>query len=64
VEQALENGKDRGWAWDLLPRNSNAVAIARDLGFSPSRHLQRMVRGKDLQVQEALIYAIAGFELG
>jgi GNAT superfamily N-acetyltransferase len=64
VEQALNNGKDRGWSWDLFPRNSSAVAIARDLGFSPTRHLQRMVRGKDLQVQEALIYAIAGFELG
>ena len=64
VEQALNNGKDRGWSWDLFPRNSSAVAIARDLGFSPTRHLQRMVRGKGLQVQEALIYAIAGFELG
>jgi GNAT superfamily N-acetyltransferase len=64
VEQALNNGKDRGWSWDLFPRNSSAVAIARDLGFSPTRHLRRMVRGKDLQVQEALIYAIAGFELG
>ena len=64
VEQALTRGKDRAWSWDLLPRNSSAVAIARDLGFSPTRHLQRMVRGKDLHVQEALIYAIAGFELG
>ena len=64
VEQALNSGKDRGWSWDLLPRNSSAVAIARDLGFNPTRHLQRMVRGKGLQVQEALIYAIAGFELG
>ena len=64
VEQALNSGKDRGWSWDLFPRNSSAVAIARDLGFSPTRHLQRMVRGKGLQVQEALIYAIAGFELG
>jgi hypothetical protein len=64
VEQALNDGKDRGWSWDLFPRNSSAVAIARDLGFSPTRYLQRMVRGKDLHVQEALIYAIAGFELG
>jgi GNAT superfamily N-acetyltransferase len=64
VEQALNDGKDRGWSWDLFPRNSSAVAIARDLGFSPTRYLQRMVRGKDLHVQDALIYAIAGFELG
>jgi hypothetical protein len=53
-----------GWSWDLLPKNKSAVALARDLGFSPQRHLMRMVRGKNLPAQENLIYAIAGFELG
>jgi RimJ/RimL family protein N-acetyltransferase len=52
------------WSWDLLPRNRQASAIARDLGFSPQRHLVRMARGKDLRGKDDLIYAIAGFELG
>jgi GNAT superfamily N-acetyltransferase len=52
------------WSWDLLPRNRQAPAIARDLGFSPQRHLVRMARGKDLRGKDGLIYAIAGFELG
>ena len=53
-----------GWSWDIFPRNRNAVAIARDLGFSPKRHLLRMARGKELRERENAIYAIAGFELG
>jgi hypothetical protein len=40
------------------------VALARDLGFSPTRHLLRMARGKELLGKENAIYAIAGFELG
>jgi GNAT superfamily N-acetyltransferase len=52
------------WSWDLFPRNQNAVALARDLGFSPKRHLVRMARGKELREREDAIYAIAGFELG
>jgi GNAT superfamily N-acetyltransferase len=64
IERALQAANCRGWSWDLLPRNANAVAIARDLAFTPTRHLQRMVRGKDLQAREEFIYAIAGFELG
>jgi RimJ/RimL family protein N-acetyltransferase len=50
--------------WDLLPENQDAVAIARELGFSQQRHLFRMVRGRDLRGKEQAIYAIAGFELG
>ena len=53
-----------GWSWDLFPRNQHAVALARDLGFSPKRHLVRMARGKELRENENSIYAIAGFELG
>ena len=53
-----------GWSWDLFPQNRNAVALARDLGFSPQRHLVRMARGKDLCEKENAVYAIAGFELG
>ncbi len=53
-----------GWSWDLLLRNRDAVAMARDLGFTPQRHLVRMVRGKDLREKENAIYASAGFELG
>ena len=53
-----------GWYWDLFPRNRDAVALARDLGFSPRRHLVRMARGKELREKESAIYAIAGFELG
>ncbi|MGH9505122.1 MAG: GNAT family N-acetyltransferase [Terriglobales bacterium] len=63
-EQALQTASSFGWSWDLLPRNAGAVAIAEDLGFTPKRHLLRMVRGKDLRGNEEAIYAIAGFELG
>ena len=52
------------WSWDLFPQNRDAVALARDLGFSPKRHLLRMARGKQLHEKENAIYAIAGFELG
>ena len=53
-----------GWSWDLFPKNISAVAMARDLGFTPQRHLMRMVRGKELRAHEELIFALAGFELG
>ena len=52
------------WFWDLFPNNRNAVAIARDLGFTPQRHLLRMARGKELAQNIDATYAIAGFELG
>jgi predicted GNAT family acetyltransferase len=64
IERALETAASSGWSWDLLPRNTSAVAIAQDLAFAPRRHLLRMVRGKDLHGKEDAIYAIAGFELG
>ena len=52
------------WFWDLFPENHDAVAIARDLGFTPQRHLLRMGRGKELTQNIDATYAIAGFELG
>jgi GNAT superfamily N-acetyltransferase len=64
IEHALRNEVSSRRSWDLLPTNSNAVAIAQDLGFAPERHLTRMVRGKDLRGCEEWVYAIAGFELG
>jgi GNAT superfamily N-acetyltransferase len=64
IESAVEARPSRDWYWDLLPKNTGAVSIAQSLGFTPSRHLLRMVRGKDLPAKEELIYAIAGFELG
>lgn len=64
MEKALQRGAAGGWSWDLLPRNEAALALARSLGFTPKRHLTRMVRGKELRPKEAAIYAIAGFELG
>jgi len=62
IEQSI--GDTGNWSWDLLPKNREAVAVARDLGFSPQRHLMRMVRGKDLHGNESAVYATAGFELG
>jgi GNAT superfamily N-acetyltransferase len=61
AERALQTS---AWYWDLLPNNKNAVALAKDFGFAPQRHLSRMVRGKDLRGKEDSIYATAGFELG
>lgn len=64
IERALETPAAGGWSWDLLSENSQAVALANSLGFTPKRHLTRMVRGKDQRGNEHYIYAIAGFELG
>jgi ribosomal protein S18 acetylase RimI-like enzyme len=52
------------WYWDLLPGNRQAASTARDLGFTPQRHLLRMARGKEIRENRDAIYAIAGFELG
>jgi GNAT superfamily N-acetyltransferase len=64
LKRAIQTTKSADWFWDLLPENRDAVAIAQEMGFSPQRHLFRMVRGKDLRGKEQAIYAIAGFELG
>jgi len=64
MERALEAHVEGGWSLDLLCENAQAVALARSLGFTPKRHLTRMVRGKNQRGNEQSIYAIAGFELG
>lgn len=64
IERALQTVGYRDCSWDLFPANASAAAIARELAFTPTRDLQRMVRGKDLHTNNDLIYAIAGFELG
>jgi GNAT superfamily N-acetyltransferase len=63
IEECVRNA-GCAWSWDLFPRNQQAVALARDLGFSAKRRLVRMARGKELREKENSIYAIAGFELG
>jgi len=63
VQQATQD-THCAWSWDLLPKNLDAVAGARDLGFRRQRHLVRMARGKDLRGNDDAIYATAGFELG
>jgi GNAT superfamily N-acetyltransferase len=54
--------------WDLLPDNHDAVALARNFGFTPVRRLTRMVRilqpSDHPRPEVPLVYAIAGFELG
>ena len=56
-------------AWDVLPANSGAVALAHSRGFAPARRLVRMARrgpGVDGPAPEnaPAIYATAGFEYG
>jgi hypothetical protein len=63
IEECVRNTRC-GWSWDLFPGNQDAVALARDLGFSPQRHLVRMARGKEPHEKDNAVYAIAGFELG
>jgi RimJ/RimL family protein N-acetyltransferase len=52
------------WYWDLLPDNLSAVNCARRLGFTRRRTLSRMRRGESIENNDAMVYAIAGFELG
>ena len=64
VAGALARFPGESWFWDLLPRHPYAAEIARDLGFAPVRQLMRMVRGKAIATNDALVYAIGGFEAG
>jgi hypothetical protein len=61
---ALSEPQPAGWFWDLLPSNQNAASLAREIGFSRQRRLVRMFRGEELNQNDDLTYAIAGFELG
>jgi len=63
----LENdsiAKSSDWYWDLLPANTGAVRCAEQLGFTRRRTLWRMSRGETIEDNNAMVYAIAGFELG
>lgn len=52
------------WYWDLFPNNLLAVDCAERLGFTRQRTLWRMRRGEIIENNDAMVYAIAGFELG
>ncbi|MEO6911988.1 MAG: GNAT family N-acetyltransferase [Edaphobacter sp.] len=54
----------RSWYWDLLSANPEAIRYAEQSGFTRRRTLWRMRRGEALQNNDAMVYAIAGFELG
>ncbi|HTB11252.1 MAG TPA: GNAT family N-acetyltransferase [Bryobacteraceae bacterium] len=51
---------DQPTVWDLFPENN----IAQSLGFTLSRRLTRMTRGRKLESNSKLVYACAGFEFG
>ena len=59
-----EGAKLCSWYWDLLPSNLKAVHCAERFGFTRRRVLWRMRRGEVIENNDAMIYAIAGFELG
>ena len=55
--------------WDLLPDNREAVSLAHEFGFAPTRKLVRMVRpgagsANPPVRDDSLVYATAGFEYG
>jgi GNAT superfamily N-acetyltransferase len=59
-----ESSKSCNWYWDLLPANPEAVRCAEKFGFTRRRVLCRMRRGEMMENNDAMVYAIAGFELG
>jgi N-acetylglutamate synthase-like GNAT family acetyltransferase len=59
-----EGSELSNWYWDLLPVNVEAVHCAAKLGFTRRRILWRMRHGEAIKNNDAMIYAIAGFELG
>lgn len=63
-KEESEGFKSISWYWDLLPTNSAAIRCARKFGFTHRRTLWRMRRGKLMENKDAMVYAIAGFELG
>jgi hypothetical protein len=60
----LEGNESESWYWDLLPANAAAIRCARKFGFTRRRTLWRMGRGQMMENNDAMVYAIAGFELG
>ena len=64
IEQCLRGAPGSGWYWDLLSANKSAFELAKDFGFVLQRRLERMVFGDSVKRKDAMVYAIAGFELG
>jgi GNAT superfamily N-acetyltransferase len=64
ISATIASRAEETWFWDLLPKQAQAVTIARSLGFKPVRHLTRMVRGVPLSGADKLVYATGGFEAG
>jgi GNAT superfamily N-acetyltransferase len=64
LEINLDAATSSDWYWDLLPANPGAVRCAEQLGFTRRRTLWRMSRGETMENDNAMVYAIAGFELG
>jgi RimJ/RimL family protein N-acetyltransferase len=56
--------QQENWYWDMLSTNQEAISCAEKLGFTRRRLLLRMRRGEMIQNNDAMVYAIAGFELG
>jgi predicted GNAT family N-acyltransferase len=63
-DEEREGSELSSWYWDLLPVNEEAVHCAVEFGFTRRRALWRMRRGEVIENDDAMIYAIAGFELG
>jgi len=63
-DEEHESPEFGSWYWDLLPVNEEAVNCAVEFGFTRRRALWRMRRGEAIKNNNAMVYAIAGFELG
>jgi predicted GNAT family acetyltransferase len=59
-----EGWRARSWHWDILPANPGSVRCAAEFGFTQRRRLWRMRRGEAIESNDAMVYAIAGFEWG
>jgi GNAT superfamily N-acetyltransferase len=64
IRAVLAQHPEEPWFWDLLPANRAAAMLATRLGFAPVRRLMRMRLGPPCKREDAVVYAIAGFELG
>jgi hypothetical protein len=65
----LKKHPDESVYWDILPVNAEAVAIAREFGFTRVRELVRMAlpgrkNPPPLPAHDSLVFAAAGFEYG
>lgn len=66
IHAHLESHTNRshGWYWDLLSENESSIRCAKRFGFTQLRTLWRMRLGQAIENNDAMVYAIAGFELG